>query len=261
MSSEPGKPVAKRAKQSSWSQRILAIVGYGLWVALVFAASQALLVVLIVLLDRVGIYTYDPSHLLVALGIGVLAYVAMLAMTIGIPRWALKKATSLRELGLRGLMTWQEIGIALAGMVTYFVLTGVLLYAAQQFLPWIDIEQAQDLGLGMPSVGIEMAMAFLLLVVIAPFVEELLFRGYLFGKLRGSGVPFWLTALVVSLLFGIAHLQWNVGVDTFALSLVMCATREITGSLWPSVLMHMMKNGIAFYFLFVNPQAIQSLVG
>ena len=60
-----------------------------------------------------------------------------------------------------------------------------------------------------------------------------------------------ISILLVSLLFGIVHLQWNVGVNVFAMSIVMCLMREITGTIHAGILMHMLKNGIAFYLLFV----------
>lgn len=106
-------------------------------------------------------------------------------------------------------------------------------------------------------------MAFVVLVVLAPIVEELLYRGYLYSKLRNS-FSIWLSIIVTSIAFGAAHLwvgpdlplQWAVAVDTFTLSLVMCATREYTGAIWVPIMMHMAKNGIAFYFLFINTGAI-----
>lgn len=246
----------------SWRRVINAILAYSAWVAATFIVSQLLVALLIAGVNRAG---YDLESMgntnLTVIGLGVVIYGLMLLMTIGIPRWVLRQATTLRELGIARTLEWRDIALALAGMVTYFVLTAVLLLLASEIVPGLDLEQAQEIGIIAPSRGLEIALAFMLLVVIGPFVEELLFRGYLYGKLRARAVPFWLTTLVVSVLFGLAHMQWNVGIDTFALSLVMCVTREITGSLWPSVLMHMMKNGIAFYFLFVNPQALQGLTG
>ena len=37
----------------------------------------------------------------------------------------------------------------------------------------------------------------------------------------------------------------------FALSIVLCGLREITGTIHAGILLHMLKNGIAFYLLFV----------
>ena len=103
-------------------------------------------------------------------------------------------------------------------------------------------------------------MAFLTLVVIAPVAEETIFRGYLLGKLR-KFVPVWLAILATSVLFGAVHGAWNLAIDTFALSVVMSLLRQNTGSLWASILLHMTKNGIAFYILFINPAILHTLGG
>ena len=98
--------------------------------------------------------------------------------------------------------------------------------------------------------GGERVIAFLVLVVIAPIFEEIIFRGWLYGKLRAKmEAP--IAIVIVSLLFGIMHFQWNVGVNVFALSVVLCALREITGTIYAGILTHMIKNGVAFYLLYL----------
>jgi membrane protease YdiL (CAAX protease family) len=57
--------------------------------------------------------------------------------------------------------------------------------------------------------------------------------------------------LITSVLFGIMHGQWKVGVTVFAMSIGMCVMRELTGTIWSGIILHMIKNGIAFFFLFV----------
>ena len=60
-----------------------------------------------------------------------------------------------------------------------------------------------------------------------------------------------ISIFLVSLTFGIVHLQWNVGVNVFAMSIVLCGLREITGTIYAGILLHMLKNGVAFYLLYV----------
>jgi membrane protease YdiL (CAAX protease family) len=145
-----------------------------------------------------------------------------------------------------------------AGMVVYLILTTLVMSFAVQYLTFINFEQAQDTGFAQITTQFEYILAFVSLVIIAPFAEELLFRGYLFGKLR-KYVPLWLAILVTSTLFAAVHGQWNVALDVFVLSVVMCLLRVASGSLWPSILLHMMKNGIAYYFLFINPTLLSTL--
>lgn len=164
---------------------------------------------------------------------------------------------SLRTLGIDKWVTWADIGLSVGGLVIYFIIAAILLNIFSIF-PWFDVEQAQSIGFNTNIYGFERVLAFITLVVIAPIAEELIFRGYLYGKMREkfSQVTSELTAVIVSALlvsitFGIIHLQWNVGVNVFALSMVACALREYTGTIHSGILLHMIKNGLAFYFLFV----------
>lgn len=161
------------------------------------------------------------------------------------------------DLGLRGLPTWTDIGLAPVGFVVSLLLAAGLA-ALFNLFPWFDAEQVQDVGFSPYIIGVDRVVAFVVLVVIAPIAEELVFRGWLYGKLRkilnakmsdmGSMI---ISILLVSLLFGLIHMQWNVGVNVFALSIVLCGMREITGTIYAGILTHMIKNGVAFYLLYI----------
>lgn len=164
---------------------------------------------------------------------------------------------SMRTLGIDKWVTWTDIGLSIAGIVVYFILAAILLSIFSIF-PWFNAEQTQNIGFNTNLYGLERMLAFLTLVVVAPIAEELIFRGYLYGKMREKfsqvTSEIWsviISALLVSVVFGIVHMQWNVGVNVFAMSLVACALREYTGTIYAGILLHMIKNGLAFYFLFV----------
>lgn len=112
-----------------------------------------------------------------------------------------------------------------------------------------NADETQDLGYSALG-GVEIAVAFICLVVLAPFTEEVIFRGFMFRGLRRH-LPFWITALAVSAIFGLVHGQWNVGLDVFAMSLISCYLVEKTGSLWPSIFLHVLKNAVAFCIVYL----------
>ena len=60
-----------------------------------------------------------------------------------------------------------------------------------------------------------------------------------------------LAIILTSLLFAIMHRQWNVGLNVFALSVILCLFREITGTIYAGIIVHMLKNAIAFYLLYI----------
>jgi membrane protease YdiL (CAAX protease family) len=148
-----------------------------------------------------------------------------------------------------GLRKWQSQWLLLVagGFFSYFVLSVMVRYFVGSFIS--VPEEVQQVGFTSPT-GPELVLVFLMLVVLVPFAEEVLFRGFLFKGVR-SKFSFVVTALVVSVLFAVAHGQLDVGLDVFALSIVLCYLREQTGSIWPGVLLHSLKNGIAFLLLFV----------
>lgn len=57
-------------------------------------------------------------------------------------------------------------------------------------------------------------------------------------------------AIFTSMLFGLVHMQWNVALDTFILSMALIWVVEKTNNLWPAIALHAFKNFIAFVFVF-----------
>lgn len=179
-----------------------------------------------------------------------LLYGVMFALLMSVP--LAYKAVDKTILGIRRSMSFADIGYGVAGYVVYFlILIGVSVLLATLF-PGYDVAQKQELGFDFLIGGAERMVAFMTLVVVAPIVEELIMRGFLFGKLRQLKMPFWPAAVVVSALFGVAHGQVNVAVDTFVLSMVACALREKTGTIWAGVALHMIKNFVAYVLLFTS---------
>lgn len=245
---------------SSFKRRAFYTVGLPVWVFLGFMLAQALILAALWTLQYAGVSidALDPT-ILNAVG-GAVIYALAILIVVGVPWLIKRRRTTKEEIGLQRLPTWLDILWAPAGAVVYIILTSLVSALATIALPFVDYTQTQDTGFAQITTQPEYVLAFLSLVVIAPLAEEVLFRGYLFGKLR-KYAPLWVAVLVTSLLFALVHFQWNVSIDVFALSLVLCMLRVVSGSLWPSILLHMLKNGVAFYFLFVNPSALSTLGG
>ncbi len=233
-------------------RRIVAAVALPSWVFLTFMLAQLLLGLALYGLSALGVSLSGVNEALVNTSIGVVVYGLTILLCFGIPWLIMRRRVTLEVLGLGRLPSWGDIGLAPLGFIVYFTLTYILLLIAQNVLTGVDFNQSQDVGFEQLSSRFEYLLAFFMLVVIAPFAEELLFRGYLFGQLRRF-VVLPVAILITSLLFGFVHGQWNTGIDTFALSIVLCLLVVVSKSLWPAVLLHSLKNAVAFYFLFINP--------
>ena len=149
------------------------------------------------------------------------------------------------ELGLSGLPTWTDIGLSPIGFIASLFLAAGLVGLFSSF-PWFNVNEVQDVGFSVYMSSGDRIIAFLTLVVMAPIAEEIIFRGWLYGKIRerltgqvSEVVGTIISILIVSVLFGLVHLQWNVGVNVFALSVVLCVLREITGTIYAGILTHM----------------------
>ncbi len=231
-----------------------------LWVAVSFSLGNLLLVGVVWALKSFGVTFAGINPTLLSTILAAAIYLLSLLIVIGVP-WMLRSHTTSREeIGLARLPSWADMGLAPLGFTLYFILTAAVLYVVSLIFPAFDTHQAQHTGFGNLGQQYEYLLAFFTLVVVAPVAEEVLFRGYLYGKLR-KGAPIWLAMLVTSVLFGAVHGQWNVAVDVFSLSLVLCTLREVTGSIWAGILLHMLKNGVAFYLLFINPSLLNIMGG
>ena len=92
--------------------------------------------------------------------------------------------------------------------------------------------------------------AIIAVVFVAPIAEEVIMRGWLYGKLRNrTGIV--VALIITSLVFAVLHGQWNVAIVTFALSAVLCGLREITGTIWSGIILHILVNGVAFYLRYI----------
>jgi membrane protease YdiL (CAAX protease family) len=78
-------------------------------------------------------------------------------------------------------------------------------------------------------------------VILAPICEELIFRGVTMRQAR-KAVPFWLANLLQAFLFGLFHMNWIQGFYAFALGLVLGLVCEKGGSIYYSLLFHMLFN-------------------
>lgn len=214
------------------------------WVFFSFLVSSLFLSLLLSVFSN---YIGSLNQSIVNLAITVSVYSITIIVVMTVPLLFKKRPVTWELLGLTRLPTFKDIGLAIIGFVIYLILSVIVMTLVKWLIPIIDLNQVQDVGFSALSSRYEYMLAFLALVVIAPIAEEVLFRGYLYGKLR-QYVPIWASVIVTSLLFALVHLQWNVAIDVFVLSVILCLLREKTGSISSSIIVHMIKNAIAFYF-------------
>lgn len=123
----------------------------------------------------------------------------------------------------------------LAFVVVYLRLAHAL---GHPIAPQATLQMLAEQGTGLPGFWLVVSG----IVVLAPFFEELLFRGYLFTALA-TVLPIWATQLVTAVAFGLVH-GLDYALPIAALALLFGWLRQRHAALLPSMLAHLVHNGI-----------------
>jgi membrane protease YdiL (CAAX protease family) len=96
---------------------------------------------------------------------------------------------------------------------------------------------------------------FLVGAVVAPLVEEIFFRGFLFQGFRQKYG--WVNGMLLSsAIFAAAHLDLVALIPTFILGNLLAYLYHRSNSVWPGILVHFLVNAFALsvaYFVVHNP--------
>jgi uncharacterized protein len=160
-----------------------------------------------------------------------------------------KYGEDIKALGLRRFSIWQSVLLTLAALGIFWVAVSAAYWLVDFLIPSFNPDQEQvnefTQALGSPHGRI---ISFIALVVIPPLVEEITFRGFIFPAfIKRFGVIG--AAVVSSILFGLAHLQFNISVYTLVLGLLLCMMYYKLGSIWPGIALHAINNALAFWTL------------
>lgn len=91
---------------------------------------------------------------------------------------------------------------------------------------------------------------FIVGAIIAPLVEEIFFRGFLFQGFRQKYG--WLAALLLSsAIFGAAHLDPVSLIPTFILGCVLAFMYHKSNSLWPGIIFHASINSLSLFAIYM----------
>lgn len=117
------------------------------------------------------------------------------------------------------------------------------------FWPDLALQDSVKLFLENGELGTRLIMAATA-VIVAPLVEETVFRGFVYGVVKRFTDPIF-AAIVSAALFALAHFHLGSAVPLFLLALGFVGAYERTGSLLVPMLMHALFNGISLIALMV----------
>ena len=86
--------------------------------------------------------------------------------------------------------------------------------------------------------------AMLANAIIVPITEEVVFRGYIYSRLK-KAMPAIVAALISSAVFGICHggIVWAIW--AFCMGMLICVVRMKSGSIIPGIVIHIIMNTFA----------------
>lgn len=250
-------PVGQDANPGRWPLPFKPLQVIAMVLALFLVPQVIMGLVLGTVLAVLGYSQMDADTLLSDSGTVQFVYMLLVdGAVLLLVYWLLKRrGFSLRTIGFKRPKL-DDAGMAIMAYVLYFAALLVALNGIKLLLPGVDWDQKQELGFNRDTVGLALIPVFISLVVLPPLAEETMMRGLLYSGLRSS-LPVVGSAVITSVMFGAAHLfnggvlLWAAAIDTFILSLALVWLREKTDSLWPCIMLHAIKNGLAFLYLFV----------
>jgi len=183
--------------------------------------------------------------------VALLAYLlfATPALFLAHRRLGALRSSPLRAVGLgqRLRLSWVLYGLAGYGvMLALLSIAAAFIRSSGLATMPMAARSATDLLQQAGSVP-EIAVYFVLICVIAPVLEEVLFRGFIYAGLRRSFAPPFAVVLSAAM-FALAH-QSLAAISMVAVACVgilLAYLYERTRTLWPSIAVHMLHNLLAF---------------
>ena len=243
----PGCPVT--VTEARAADRTLRIPRWGLWdvfwglIAAVFigvGVAAALLVV-----DA-------PVGLQILVGVSV-PWLALGGWPLLVTAW--RGNGPVIDLGLR--LTWSDVGWGAVGGFASLVLAAVAAAITAVFVPDLTSTAAEAADeLLADSSRLAITLFALMVMVGAPIVEEIFFRGLLFASLRKRGLGAVLTIVISALVFAGFHFEPLRFFVLLPTGLVLGWVRWKTGSTGAAIVTHGLLNAPGAVLLFFGGQGM-----
>jgi membrane protease YdiL (CAAX protease family) len=218
-----GAPVTEWAPASGWSlAEMVAVLVVTVLVTIVESS----------LLSSDAVTNLSVSGQMITRGVVVLVYYVILLAFVW---WltARRHRSFTESVGLRSF----EWGRSLLYVFGALVAIRLAEFAYAYFVPAPDVDLTRLFGASLTGI----VVSIVLWGLVAPFVEEIVFRGVLLGGLSDL-MPVWAAILVSSALFAGVHFSAYLFLPFMFAGVALAIVARRTGSLWPAVMLHALYN-------------------
>ena len=135
---------------------------------------------------------------------------------------------------------WDILIIVGIGFCTGIILEGLLIIISMfvDMTPYIN--SYKNLSNIFISSGI--IIQILYIIIVGPLIEEIIFRGIVFNRLRRYGMRLWVAIGVQAVFFGVYHLNFYQGIIGVILGVILAVIYNKTKTLWAPIVVHMSYN-------------------
>lgn len=220
----------------------------------VFLGAFVLEFLFFLILQLFGVSNYllyiQDNHVLYAL----MLFLIYLVQSFGLlfPFWFFvirKYGLEIEQLGFKWIGIWKTLAWISAAYVFFIGLSIFIITLFSAFgIGTLGFEPQQSLFeiFGNNTVGI--IFAGFTAIVLAPFIEEIFFRGFVLNTLAKHIGPIW-GIILTALIFAAVHFEFQSIMPLIILSFVLNILYVRTQSIWPGILFHIGNNIIAFFVL------------
>lgn len=121
---------------------------------------------------------------------------------------------------------------------------------------WINYEMQFETPIWMHNLVVTtdyLLLSIFAICAVAPVLEELVFRGFIYSKLARTVVGKSGAVMITALLFTALHTQYSIWIqlDLLVLAIILSLVRYKTDNLKYCIVIHCLNNSFAFYMLYL----------
>jgi membrane protease YdiL (CAAX protease family) len=176
-------------------------------------------------------------------------FVSYLISLLLLKHFTVDRGAQWSDLGIKPFNFLYGLGLAIGA----FLVTRVFIFIYAIIAQALGLHQSKDVLEKLPDLFGKgfggFLLAVLVVAIIAPIVEELFFRGFVYASFRQSwGVA--TAAILSSVLFALFHQDPFTYIPIMVIGIALALLYENTGSIWPSVMLHSLNNLISVVMLY-----------